>query len=109
MPRRKPSSARTVSKDPSASKASSADLTAPTPIRSELRKQRRRHVLVILAVLGVMLMSMAVGVYMYVSDPDGWKTVFPAGAKVTIERPIDDAAILIPAHLRFAEPGHPGP
>lgn len=48
-------------------------------------------------------MSMAVGVYMYVSDPDGWKTVFPAGAKVTIERPINDAANLIPARLGFME------
>lgn len=50
-------------------------------MRSEVRRQRRRNVLVILAVLGVMLLSMAVGAYMYVSDPNGLTAVFPAGAQ----------------------------
>lgn len=52
-------------------------------------------------------MSMAVGVYMYASDPDGWKTVFPAGAQATSARPIHDAAVLMPSRRRYIEDGAP--
>lgn len=108
MARRRSSSMSTRSKAPSAGGPAKADAATRVQISPELRKQRRRQVMVILAVLGIMLMSMGVGVYMYASDPDGWKTVFPAGAQVTNERPTD-GLILIPSHLRFVEAGSPFP
>ena len=108
MPRRRSSSMSTRSKAPSTGAPAKADAAPRVPISPELRKQRRRQVMVILAVLGIMLMSMGVGVYMYASDPDGWKTVFPAGAQVTNERPTD-AVNVIPSHLRFVEAWSPFP
>lgn len=104
MPRRRSSSMSTLSKAPSAGAPAKADAATRVPISPELRKQRRRQVMVILAVLGVMLMSMGVGVYMYASNPDGWTTVFPAGAQVTNERPTE-AVSSIPSHFRFVEAG----
>lgn len=77
MPRSSTPSNGTTSQGRSPSPPSAAHPAVPSPA---LPGQRRRTVVVVLAILAVMLVSMAAGIYLYIVDPGGLEALFPGGS-----------------------------